>query len=98
MPKETEKCNNDCENCEYYEDWDDCDDITEEELNFDVLADFIAGMDLHEFAPMMRGTISMYAAMNGISVGKVLDAMLLEKYSDEDLHWDAEQECRGMTS
>ena len=98
MPKETEKCNNDCENCEYYEDWDDCDDIMDDESLVSMLFNVVANMSIEEFEPLIKGLVSMYATVHGWSIGKTMEAVFLGAYSDEDIHWDEEQAYRGMTS
>lgn len=92
MAQENIKCTNDCEHCED----PSCEEFILEELDLiSMMMETCAKMELNEFAPLMRGLISMFADVHGISVGKTLDAMLMEKYYDGDPHWEREHEDSG---
>lgn len=76
------ECANDCENCDAI--------CVDDDSVFELLVDTCSEMELKEFAPMMGGIVHIYADVHGISVGKVLDAMFLNAYYDDDPHWDEE--------
>lgn len=74
-----------------------CDiELTQEELEscFGGLIAVYSDMSMEEFAPMLRGLIGLYAEVHGCSIGKVLDAILLEKYHDDDPYIEIEQDSR----
>lgn len=93
MTEEKFECNDNCDCCE-----EECEELLLDESELlTALMGMCAEMNLHEFAPMMRGIISMFADVHGISIGKVLDAMLLETYYDDDPHWEREHSDIGAS-
>lgn len=71
-------------------------ELTQEELesSFGGLLAVYSDMSIEEFAPMLRGLIGLYAEVQGCSIGKVLDAILLGKYHDDDPYIEIEQDSR----